>query len=154
MEFGLTKLTATPVNGKLHGVEIELHPLTLKDWGRIEQDMRTRIISAAAESCRDMGAEQRRTIMREAHKEAAATSLTSEDAKKGLFSSMDTMLLVVYLSLRKSESKITIDRVDQMIGNDLDALTKMTEVIFNLSFPDMDAADEKNSNRGQAEASQ
>jgi hypothetical protein len=148
MEFGLARMAASPVAGKLNGVPVEFSPLTLGDWGTIEHYMRQQIISAAAESTANIPVERARMIMREAHREAAATSITSVDAKNGLFTSMSTMLRIVHLSMRKSKPGLTLEQVESMVGSDVEALTKMIQVIFGISFPGMD--DSKNLNPGQA----
>ena len=150
MEFGLARMAASPVpvSGKLNGVPVELSPLTLGNWGTIEQYMRQQIISAAAESTANISMERARMIMRKAQREAAATSITSVDARNGLFTSMSTMLRIVYMSMRKSVPTLSLEEVENMVGTDVEALMKMIQVIFNISFPGVD--DSKNLNPGRA----
>jgi hypothetical protein len=152
MEFGLARMTASPVKGTLNSIAVELHPLTLSDWGYIEQYMRQQIISAASQATIGIPPERARIVMREANKEASSISMASEDARSGLFASMGNMLNVVYLSMRKGDQRLSLDAVEKMIGTDFDALAKMAEVIFNISFPGMDKADSKNQQPGQVKA--
>jgi hypothetical protein len=149
MEFGLSRMTAAPVKGTLNGKPVELCPLTLGDWGKIEQHMRQQIVSVASTATVGIPPERARIVMREAYKEAASTSLSSEDAKAGLFSSMGTMLHIVHLSLSKNDPSMNLAVVETMIGSDFDALAKMAEVIFNISFPGMEKTDLKNQKPGQ-----
>lgn len=135
MEFGLARLTAAGVKGSLHGVEVELHPLTLGDWGKIENYMRQQIISAADKCCVGVPDNRARTIMREALREAGQITITSPAVKDGLFTSLGTMLQIIYLSLSKWNQNITVDKVNEMIGNDFDCIAKMVKVIFDISFP-------------------
>lgn len=150
MEFGLARLTAASVKGTLHGVEVELHPLTLGDWGKIEIFMRQQIISAAEKSCGGVSSERARLIMREAIKEAGQISVTSPSIRDGLFASMGTMLQVIYISLSKWKPSLTVDQVNEMVGNDFDSVAKMVKVIFNISFPG-DGGEPKNVAAGQTE---
>jgi hypothetical protein len=149
MEFGLARMTAAPVKGTLNGKPVELCPLTLGDWGKIEQHMRQQIMSAAASACIGIPPDRARIVMREAHKEAASTSIASEDAKAGLFASMGTMLIIVQLSMSKHNPAMSLAVVEEMIGSDFEALAKMAEVIFDISFPGMDKTDLKNPLPGQ-----
>lgn len=74
----LSKATATPIEFELNGQIIELHPLRFRDWGRIEQWMRTQIINATVESLRDTDftEAEKRQIIRLGQEEAGRISLT------------------------------------------------------------------------------
>jgi len=75
----LGKATAAPVDFDLHGDTVQLYPLRMRDWGRIEQWMRTSIINATIESLRDADftESEKREIIRLGQQEAERLCLTT-----------------------------------------------------------------------------
>jgi len=134
----LADAVGAPVTIEAGGRSWELHPLRLRDWGRLERWMRDEVIRAATEVLKDADLDEARMgiVMREAHRQAAAMSIQSADAMQGLLSSLGGMLKIIYLSLRHGEPNLTEAEFDDRLGYDIRTLATLAERVFEISFPE------------------
>jgi len=157
--MGLAESTGAPVEYELRGEKIMLSPLTFLDWGKLEQWMRSQVISAAAASLNDISADKWSTVMKAANWTAARLSVTKcllggsvdEDKEPAVFlRSIEGMLRMILLSMQH-ERKIDLSEISALLGSDMESLVDMWAKVMDISMPsrESDKNDEDESKNAQ-----
>jgi hypothetical protein len=82
----LAQATAAPAQLKINGSTYRLRPLRERDYGEIEQWLRSRALAVVRDNLDGFAADDRRILLERAYDKANAMSITSPDAMSILLS--------------------------------------------------------------------
>jgi len=120
LDFGTTKVNA----GRL----------TFRDFGRITQAFRERIIQSAMEAAKNYPGADKDRVYRIAVKEAANYSFSDEESMQAMMMNFDCVMDLIFLSIKKENPKFTQDKVDQIVtesmSKDPSVFNRILERIF------------------------
>lgn len=125
----LSDATASPLNWKGY----ELHPLTLGDLGRFERWAKDNVMEQARVIIRDeaLDPEKAAALLDRAYLQASHCSLV-EEAGIATLQSVEGMIYLIWLSLRKGSEGMTLEEAGDAAGS-LDAAGELTEQILKIS---------------------
>ncbi len=133
----LAQAAGLPIIKTIAGKEVKVYPLRFCEWGLVERWMRKEVVEAAKSviSDPDLSQSDAQIIMREAMRIAQEVSLMSSTSRDGILQSLGCMAYIVQLSLQRDEKPMTVDQIQDLIGNNAKMLTELVETVFDLSFP-------------------
>ena len=149
--FPLADMQAAPVDIEVRGTTVQVNPVPLSHWAKFDRWMREETMRNALRSADEVGIALRGQVIREAITAASGVSISSPDALKGMLGSIEGMLRLAWTTLRiggnehiaeNAKAGVTVQDVERLIGNNLNALSAIVEKAVDLSFPkDDDDAD-------------
>lgn len=135
----LMKATAAPIPLTVGAEKFEMHPLRLRHWGRLEAWLRQQVIDLARDSIADAGdalsPQDKRTVMLAAFDKAASVclaGLSDDSAVKSLMLSTDSGAYALWLSLRQGDSKMTLEKCQDILERVDDPKAVLTD-LFRIS---------------------
>lgn len=139
----LADMQGAPTQLTVRGVEIQVHPLPLRDWARFDRWLREETMRMCLRAADEAPLAQRGDFIREAVGAATGVSIANPDALRGMLGSIGGMLKVIFASLRRGGNEalmtnrkaLTEDDVDRFLGNDMEAMATIAETVVALSFP-------------------
>ncbi|MCH7814396.1 MAG: hypothetical protein IID40_10300 [Planctomycetes bacterium] len=138
MTTSCTEAFAAPTRVTVAGKDYELHPLRFRDWGQLEQFLRDKIVDLGRRSMeRATDPADKDRIMATAYRAGAEVSLTSDDPVKEaqaqvLLSAPDTLIELVYLSVRRGQPAFTRDHAEDLCDT-ADSVKELAETIMRIS---------------------
>ena len=125
----LSDATAAPLKWKGH----TLHPLTLGDLGRFERWAKDNVMEQARYIIRDeaLDPDKAAALLDRAYLQASQCSLV-EEAGIATLQSVEGMVYLIWLSLRKGNEGMTLDEAGDAAGS-LEAAGELTEQILKIS---------------------
>ena len=132
-------MAASPVPFKVGESEVDLHPLNFTEWGTIETWMRREVLSAINSMVGDdtISDKNKKLLIREATREAAAINLRSVDARQGLLDSFAGTMRVVFTSVKKGDPKMTLEKLEKLFSGNISLLSDAGRTVFEHSFPEI-----------------
>jgi len=116
---GLNVLTAAPWQQTIDGVDYWMEPLTLGDWGIIEQRLakgRRNPLEVAKENLAGLEPDDKRTLLESALKQARSADKVTADELLDYTATPEGMVLMFWLSIRKRNARITEARAAELLN--------------------------------------
>ncbi len=154
METGLAKVSGASTDFEVNGVTLPLNPLRFRDWGKLENWMRSCIISAARLSVKGLPYDEAMPTIRSATLVSTKINIMqifqktntrdTENKSLDLLQTFEGMLRTVQVSVRKSQ-ELSLDALEDIFNGDITLLTEAFAEIMSISFPDVvEKAEAKN----------
>ena len=137
-------VTKTPTTLELDGQEYILHPLTFRDFGKIDQYGREELLRATRRSIATeneyrkedgqppLSESEKRLQWAEAYDSAARVSVMTPQGRAFL-SSSEGVMRIVWLSIRKGEPGLTLDEAEARMPINAGAMGEMSSEIMIIS---------------------
>ena len=116
---GLNAITAAAWCQAIDGKQYWFEPLTLRDWGLIEQRItqrRPHPLEEAKTQLDGMAEADKRTLLEEALRRATAVSRASSDEVTQYLSTCEGAAFMFWLSIRKRHPEITEERATELLN--------------------------------------
>ena len=116
---GLNVLTAAPWRQTIDGVDYWMEPLTLGDWGIIEQRLlkgRRNPLEVAKENLAGLKPDEKRALLESALKQASSAQKATADELMDYTATPPGMGLKFWLSIRKQNPQITEARAAELLN--------------------------------------
>lgn len=158
----LAKASGASTDFDVNRVTLPLNPLRFRDWGKLENWMRSCVISAARLSVKDLPDDQAMPVIRAATLVSTKINImqifqgtaTRDSANKSLelLQTFEGMLRTVQVSVRKSQ-ELSLDALEDIFNGNIGLLAEAFAEIMTLSFPDAnEKAEAKNVEAATTEA--
>lgn len=132
---GLGRAAGSPVVIRLAGKDYKMSPLTLRDFGTIEQHLLTKrpnILKEVAAACSDLPEDIAKQLMDRAYEDAKKGNTIPAAEVAEWVDSFDGMCFSIWLSLSKEHKDITQDEVMQLLSimgpEELEQMKNMRDV--------------------------
>lgn len=112
----LSQATAAPTELRINGDVYRIKPLRDRDYGELEQWLRSKAMDAARENLNGFSGEDRRTLLSLAYDKASRMSVTSPDAMEILLSREGAARLV-WLGVRQEHPDVKLEQVGAWLSD-------------------------------------
>ena len=117
---GLGRAGASPVVIRLGGKDYLMHPLTLRDFGTVEQHLlsqRPNILKEVAEASAGLPPEQAKMLLDRAYEDMKKGNTIPATEVAECVDTFEGMVFTVWLSLQKEQKDITLDEVMELLSS-------------------------------------
>jgi len=140
----LAKASGASTDFEVNGTTLQLNPLRFRDWGKLENWMRSSVISAARLSVADLPDDEAMPTIRSATLVSTKINIMQifqktqsrdqENKSLDLLQTFEGMLRTVQVSVRKSQ-ELSLDALEDIFEGDIALLAEAFGEIMSLSFP-------------------
>jgi len=116
---GLNALTAAPWRETIDGVDYWMEPLTLGDWGIIEEHLarqRRNPLEVAKENLAGLAADEKRALLASALEQASGAGRVTADELMDYTATPEGLGLMFWLSIRKQNPQISEGWAAELLG--------------------------------------
>ncbi len=131
MEISFGDATQAPVTIVVGTQKFVMSPLTFADWGEIERSAKSRVLALAHAECRVAATLEDKTAIMSAAT-AEARLITASDTTS-IVSSVESMVDMMWCSLRKKAPDIARERAEWVLG-DIQRGAELTNRLLLLSL--------------------